>query len=123
MKCKMCKKGTYKEMSLYDDWDGTLSCNKCGHQYKSPESIKSITVFPINRDDDNPFLYGKDELYSAVFMLDTKFSLVGRGKNKKEALESLNKLLNQEFVTIDFKRKLYKSGLDKIKTLIKNENE
>lgn len=32
--CKKCKKGIYKEMSLYDDWDGTLTCNKCGRKIK-----------------------------------------------------------------------------------------
>lgn len=28
--CKTCNKGTMKEMSIYDDMDGVLTCNKCG---------------------------------------------------------------------------------------------
>jgi hypothetical protein len=33
-KCKSCKKGTYGETSLWDDWDGKLHCLKCGHEVK-----------------------------------------------------------------------------------------
>lgn len=29
-KCNKCFKGVYKEMSIYDDWDGLLTCNNCG---------------------------------------------------------------------------------------------
>ena len=28
--CKACRKGTMKEMSIYDDMDGMLTCNNCG---------------------------------------------------------------------------------------------
>ncbi len=28
--CSKCKKGKYREMSLYDDWDGKLTCDNCG---------------------------------------------------------------------------------------------
>ena len=30
-KCLKCKKGIYIEMSVYDDWEGKIHCNKCGH--------------------------------------------------------------------------------------------
>lgn len=29
-KCRTCNKGTMKEMSIYDDMDGMLTCDKCG---------------------------------------------------------------------------------------------
>lgn len=33
--CKSCHKGTTKEMSIYDDMDGMLTCDKCGVRVKS----------------------------------------------------------------------------------------
>lgn len=32
--CKTCHKGTMKEMSIYDDMDGMLTCDKCGVRVK-----------------------------------------------------------------------------------------
>jgi hypothetical protein len=32
--CTKCEKGIYKETSIYDDWDGTLHCDSCGHEIK-----------------------------------------------------------------------------------------
>lgn len=32
--CPECRKGTLKELSLYDDWDGTLSCDNCNYKMK-----------------------------------------------------------------------------------------
>lgn len=32
--CKSCHIGTMKEMSIYDDMDGMLTCNKCGVRVK-----------------------------------------------------------------------------------------
>jgi len=29
--CRLCLKGIYKETSFFDDMDGTLHCDKCGH--------------------------------------------------------------------------------------------
>lgn len=34
-KCKICHKGTMKEMSIYDDMDGMLTCDKCGVRVKT----------------------------------------------------------------------------------------
>ena len=28
-KCEKCKKGTYQEMSIHDDLEGKVTCNKC----------------------------------------------------------------------------------------------
>lgn len=33
--CKSCHKGTMKEMSIYDDWEGMLTCDKCGVRTKT----------------------------------------------------------------------------------------
>lgn len=30
-KCTRCGKGKYVETSVYDDWEGSLHCNKCNH--------------------------------------------------------------------------------------------
>jgi hypothetical protein len=38
--CTNCKKGLYKEMSIHDDWDGTRTCDKCGHRINSKELDK-----------------------------------------------------------------------------------
>lgn len=32
--CKHCKEGKMFEGSIYDDWDGKLTCNKCGVREK-----------------------------------------------------------------------------------------
>lgn len=34
-KCTSCKIGTMKEMSIYDDMDGMLTCDKCGVRGKN----------------------------------------------------------------------------------------
>ena len=34
-KCNSCKIGTMKEMSIYDDMDGMLTCDKCGVRVKN----------------------------------------------------------------------------------------
>ena len=34
-KCSSCKVGTMKEMSIYDDMDGMLTCDKCGARVKN----------------------------------------------------------------------------------------
>lgn len=31
-RCRECEIGTYQETSIYDDWEGVLHCNKCGHE-------------------------------------------------------------------------------------------
>ena len=33
--CPSCKQGTMKEMSIYDDMDGMLTCDKCGVRVKN----------------------------------------------------------------------------------------
>lgn len=33
--CTTCQKGTMKEMSIYDDMDGMLTCDKCGVRVKN----------------------------------------------------------------------------------------
>lgn len=33
--CPTCHKGTMKEMSIYDDMDGMLTCDKCGVRVKN----------------------------------------------------------------------------------------
>lgn len=33
--CTNCKQGTMKEMSIYDDMDGMLTCDKCGVRVKN----------------------------------------------------------------------------------------
>ena len=30
--CERCGQGTYEERSLYDDWDGKLTCEVCQHR-------------------------------------------------------------------------------------------
>lgn len=32
--CPNCKQGTMKELSIYDDMDGMLTCDKCGVRVK-----------------------------------------------------------------------------------------
>lgn len=34
-KCPNCKQGTMKEMTIYDDIDGMLTCDKCGMRAKN----------------------------------------------------------------------------------------
>lgn len=34
-KCSSCNAGTMKETSLYDDWEGMLTCDKCGVRVKN----------------------------------------------------------------------------------------
>lgn len=31
-KCTKCRKGTYEETSIHDDWDGKLHCSSCKHE-------------------------------------------------------------------------------------------
>jgi len=31
-KCLKCKKGIMREMSLFDDWEGFLTCTVCKHR-------------------------------------------------------------------------------------------
>jgi hypothetical protein len=38
--CKHCGKAKYKEMSLYDDWEGYVTCPKCADRVKRYEDIK-----------------------------------------------------------------------------------
>lgn len=33
-KCGCCGNGTYRETSLYDDWEGMVTCTKCGDRVK-----------------------------------------------------------------------------------------
>lgn len=33
--CPSCKQGTMKELSIYDDMDGMLTCDKCGVRVKN----------------------------------------------------------------------------------------
>lgn len=33
--CETCHKGTMREMSIYDDMDGMLTCDKCGVRTKN----------------------------------------------------------------------------------------
>lgn len=33
--CKSCHKGTMKELSIYDNMDGMLTCDKCGVRVKN----------------------------------------------------------------------------------------
>lgn len=33
--CPNCKQGTMKELSIYDDMDGMLTCDKCGVRVKN----------------------------------------------------------------------------------------
>ena len=28
--CEGCSKGVYKEVTIHNDWDGTLTCTNCG---------------------------------------------------------------------------------------------
>lgn len=28
--CPNCRQGSLKELSIYDDWEGMLTCDKCG---------------------------------------------------------------------------------------------
>lgn len=32
--CSSCNQGDIKEMSIYDDWEGMLTCNQCGVRVK-----------------------------------------------------------------------------------------
>lgn len=41
--CKKCKKGTYGETSMQDDWDGVVHCDKCGHEITRHEKHKVKT--------------------------------------------------------------------------------
>jgi len=42
-KIKKCKcGGKFQELSIYDDWDGKVTCNKCGLRVSS-DSIKKPT--------------------------------------------------------------------------------
>ena len=52
MKNKKCKcGGKFQELSIYDDWDGKVTCNKCGIRVDSdpttePVKKKKMTEFP-----------------------------------------------------------------------------
>lgn len=30
--CHECKQGMYQETTIYDNWEGIVHCNNCGHQ-------------------------------------------------------------------------------------------
>ena len=32
--CPACQQGNLKELSIYDDWEGMLTCDKCGVRFK-----------------------------------------------------------------------------------------
>lgn len=52
-KCKECRKGVYKETSIYDDWDGVLHCSNCGgmtvrhheDKKKAKKAVKEYLTF------------------------------------------------------------------------------
>jgi hypothetical protein len=44
--CKNCKKGTYQETKITDDWDGVLHCTECGHQVARWEELHNKVVVP-----------------------------------------------------------------------------
>ena len=46
--CKNCGKGTYKEMSIFDDMNGVLHCDICGHSIIRWEGNKKV--------EDNPYI-------------------------------------------------------------------
>lgn len=33
--CPTCRQGNLKELSIYDDWEGMLTCDKCGVRVKT----------------------------------------------------------------------------------------
>ena len=33
--CPACQQGNLKELSIYDDWEGMLTCDKCGARVKT----------------------------------------------------------------------------------------
>ena len=37
--CEVCKLAAYKECSLYNDWDGTVTCPECWHTTKRERRI------------------------------------------------------------------------------------
>jgi hypothetical protein len=71
--CSKCKKGTYEETSIHDDWDGVLHCNKCNHEVKrhitetasgGATGAGAIATAPASTggvQKRNPPIYGKPE--------------------------------------------------------------
>ena len=40
--CQECKQGTYRETSIYDDWEGVVHCNRCGHQEIRHKEVQTV---------------------------------------------------------------------------------
>lgn len=54
--CRECKKATYRETSIYDDWDGKLHCPECDHEtkrYLEEPSMKIDFHATLNYDGPN----------------------------------------------------------------------
>lgn len=49
-KCLNCKKGTYGERNIYNDWDGTVTCDKCNH---------TVTANPVSKPPTKKLKEGK----------------------------------------------------------------
>lgn len=48
MKCPECKKGELAERSLYDDWEGYLTCNHCNTRIKSTTVTTVVTLVELS---------------------------------------------------------------------------
>jgi len=44
--CQECEHGTYAETSIYDDWEGVVHCNKCGHQEIRHKEVQTSLTAP-----------------------------------------------------------------------------
>jgi hypothetical protein len=51
--------GTFTEMSINDDWDGTRTCNRCGTKIPAHLSPRSPQSRMIQEQTDNPYAYNK----------------------------------------------------------------
>lgn len=56
--CIECQKGTYDERNIYNDWDGTLTCDNCGHTI-SFDSYRQPKKTPMNTDQLPCFMCGR----------------------------------------------------------------
>ena len=70
--CEKCKKDTYQERSLRDDWEGTLRCS-CGHvvdrwrKYKKKDDEQGVAEgWDVRKDDIRQKIYKYEDLALAA---------------------------------------------------------
>ena len=106
-KCLKCRKGTYQETSIHDDWDGVQHCNKCGHEVKSHQD--SITesnpkVESLYQGMKDAYLYGYMKARPGIVAVNTVYNLHKAYGESEIDLRAAREKLRQEIAHGVFSR-------------------